>query len=207
MRLLFAWIGLLLAGLMAGCGSPAAGPGDASLETAPRTTEKTALPETPNEPAPAPLPPAPVPDKTIYAKSFINKPAPKFVVEQWLSPKVPDREGKMVLIDFWATWCSPCLKAIPELNQLHRKYKDRLVVIGVSDETSEKVKALETPRIDYALAIDPQRRMYGELRIQGIPHVIIVDPTGIVRWEGYPLQKGHELTEEVVDDLLDTYVP
>ena len=55
-------------------------------------------------------------------------------------------------------------------------------------------------------AVDTQRRMYDALGIQSIPHVILVDPWGIVRWEGFPLQEGHELTEEVLDNLLDTYV-
>lgn len=140
-------------------------------------------------------------EKKLWAKSCLGKPAPAFVVEQWLG-KEPDRKGKWVLIDFWATWCPPCRKAIPELNTFHRKFGDKLVVIGVSDESAEKVKSLAEPKIEYFSAIDPQKRMNKALEVQGIPHVIIVDPEGIVRWEGYPLLDGYELTEKVVAELL-----
>lgn len=147
------------------------------------------------------LPAARAEEKKIWAKSFLGKPAPKFVVEKWLSAE-PDRLGKYVLIDFWATWCGPCRRAIPELNQFHKKFGDKLVVIGVSDEPEEKVKAMKDPKIEYFSAIDSQQRMKKELQVTGIPHVILIDPQGIVRWEGFPLLAGHELTEKVVADIL-----
>ncbi len=203
MAVRFAGIGILLCGWMLGCGAsnakPVAGPASRPLVREASAKSKIA------EKLPA-LPPAPEPDKTIYAKSFINKPAPKFLVEEWLTEE-PSRKGKMVLIDFWATWCGPCLQAIPELNRFQRTFPDRLVVIGISDETADEVRAHKGAKIHYAVAIDPKQRMYDELKIRGIPHMILIDPLGIVRWEGFPFLKGHELTEEVLDDLLDTYVP
>src|SRR5881628_4050637 len=96
-------------------------------------------------------------EKKIWAKSFLNQKAPELVVEKWLT-KEPDRKGKFVLIDFWATWCGPCRKAIPELNALHKKFGDKLVVIGVSDEPEDRVKSMATPKIEYASAIDTQGR-------------------------------------------------
>src|ERR1043166_3397044 len=67
---------------------------------------------------------------------------------------VPDTKGKFVLIDFWATWCGPCRKAIPELNAIHKKFGDKLVVIGISDESEEVVKKMTEPKIEYFTAID-----------------------------------------------------
>ena len=198
--------GLLLMFAVCGCNSNSADkPPEQSSD--PATSEQSTAPKTEHlsKLDLPPLPPAPEPVKKIYAKSFINKPAPKFVVEQWLTTP-PEFEGKMVLIDFWATWCQPCLKSIPKLNQFHRQHKDRLVVVGVSDETEEEVRSHKGAAMNYAVAIDPSRRMYDQLGIQNIPHLIIVDPTGIVRWEGFPAQPGHELTEEVIEELLDTYV-
>jgi cytochrome c biogenesis protein CcmG/thiol:disulfide interchange protein DsbE len=146
-----------------------------------------------------------VAEKQIWAKSFLGKPAPDFVVEKWLTPE-PDRQGKFVLIDFWATWCGPCRKAIPELNAFHKKFGDKLVVIGVSDEPEDTVRGLDNPKIEYASAIDTQKRMSKTLEITGIPHVIIViDPKGIVRWEGFPLLSGEELTEKVITDIMAKY--
>src|SRR6185503_1374084 len=82
--------------------------------------------------------------KKIWARSFLNQKAPELIVEKWLT-KEPDQQGKFVLIDFWATWCGPCRKAIPELNALHKKFGDKLVVIGLSDEAEVTVKAMKTP--------------------------------------------------------------
>jgi thiol-disulfide isomerase/thioredoxin len=141
-------------------------------------------------------------EKKLWAKSFLGRKAPELVVEKWLTPE-PKRNGKFVLIDFWATWCGPCRKAIPELNALQKKFGDRLVVIGISDETEEKVKALQDPKMEYHVALDPQARTKKALEVTGIPHVILLDPQGIVRWEGFPFLSGHELTEDVVARILD----
>ncbi len=117
-------------------------------------------------------------------------------------PINPTSKGKYVLIDFWATWCPPCRKAIPELNGYHKKFKDKLVVIGISDETEEKVRALKTPTIEYFSAIDTKAVMKKQVQVTGIPHVLLLDPDWVVRWEGFPLLKDYELTEEVIAGIL-----
>jgi thiol-disulfide isomerase/thioredoxin len=139
--------------------------------------------------------------KKLWAKSLLGQPAPKLEVEKWLTAE-PDTKGKFVLIDFWATWCPPCRKAIPELNAFHKKFGDQLVVIGVSDETEAAVRKLAEPKIDYFVAIDTQGRTKKKVEVTGIPHVLIIDPQGIVRWEGFPFLDGYELTEKVVADIL-----
>jgi thiol-disulfide isomerase/thioredoxin len=113
-------------------------------------------------------PPASAPAKKIWAKSFLNQKAPDLIVEKWLTPE-PDRRGKFVLIDFWATWCPPCRAAIPELNGYQQKFGDKLVVIGISDETEDAVRRLETPKINYAVAIDTQGRTKNAVGVTGIP--------------------------------------
>ena len=142
--------------------------------------------------------------KKLWAKSILNEKAPELVVEKWIS-KQPDTKGKFVLIDFWATWCGPCRAYIPSLNDIQKKYADKMVIIGVSDEAAEKVEAFSNPKINYFEAIDTQGTVKDQLQVKGIPHAILIDPKGIVRWEGFPLLKGNELTEEVIKGLLEKY--
>ncbi len=140
-------------------------------------------------------------EKKLWAKSVIDHKAPELVVEKWLT-KEPDTKGKFVLIDFWATWCGPCRKAIPELNAFQKKFADKLVVIGISDEPEDAVNKLKEPKMEYTSAIDTQARMKKTLEVSGIPHCILIDPEGIVRWEGFPFLGGHELTDKVMEGIL-----
>ncbi|MHC4118724.1 MAG: TlpA family protein disulfide reductase [Planctomycetota bacterium] len=147
---------------------------------------------------------SPVPEKAkrLWARSYLWEKVPELVVEKWLTDK-PETEGKYLLIEFWATWCRQCRLAAPKLNELHRKFGNELVIIGVSDETEEVVRKLKEPVMEFHIAIDTQARMKEKMGVFGIPHVIIVEPDGYVVWEGFPLLKGHELTEEVVRKILD----
>ncbi|QES87328.1 TlpA family protein disulfide reductase [Rhizosphaericola mali] len=142
--------------------------------------------------------------KQLWAKSYLNKKAPQLQVEKWLTAQ-PDTAGKFILVDFWATWCGPCRKFIPSLNEFQKKFKDHLVVMGISNESEEVVHKMKTPVIEYSEAIDPKDRTSKELEIQGIPHVLLIDPKGIVRWEGFPSLQGNKLTEQTIATLIEKY--
>lgn len=144
--------------------------------------------------------------KRLWARSFLWEKAPEFVVEKWLTPE-PNLCGKYVLIEFWATWCDPCRRSIGLLNEIHRRFKDKLVVIGISNESEDAIRALKDPRIDYSVAIDTRARMEAALGVVGIPHVIILEPQGCVVWEGFPLLQGHELTLEIIERILTAQNP
>jgi thiol-disulfide isomerase/thioredoxin len=150
-----------------------------------------------------PRPPAPRPDREdappsgsaaadddfvaprLFARSIRGRSAPDLVAERWLTDR-PDTSGKFVLIDFWATWCVPCRRSIPELNEFSARFKDHLVVIGISDEPESVIRKMRDPHIDYAVASDPRRRMFDTLKVRSMPHCLLVDPNGIVRYEGMP---------------------
>jgi cytochrome c biogenesis protein CcmG/thiol:disulfide interchange protein DsbE len=142
--------------------------------------------------------------KTLYADDIRGKPAPKFAVDQWLTDQ-PSRDGKVVIIDFWATWCPPCRATIPELNDYQKKFKDDLVVIGVSDETPAVLKDfMSKTEMKYSVATDPAGQMKNAINVKGIPHVLIISTDGIVRWQGFPLSDEEPLTDAIVKQVIDT---
>jgi cytochrome c biogenesis protein CcmG, thiol:disulfide interchange protein DsbE len=143
--------------------------------------------------------------KTLYAANdFRGKKAPDFFIEKWLNAKEVDTRGKVVLIDFWATWCGPCRKSIPELNELAKKFQKNLVVIGISDESAETVNSfMKDTEMKYNVGIDTKKRMSKALGVSGIPHVMLISPDGIVRWQGFPGDDNDPLTEKVVQQVID----
>jgi thiol-disulfide isomerase/thioredoxin len=143
------------------------------------------------------------PKKNLFADNDLRgKPAPEFKVEKWITQGEPNRKDKTVIIDFWATWCGPCKKLIPELAQWQREFKDDLVVIGVSDEKAETVEDfVKHTTIGYAIATDPKRSMMNAARPKGIPHVLVISSDGIVRWQGLTSGAPGSKPGEVVDPL------
>jgi cytochrome c biogenesis protein CcmG, thiol:disulfide interchange protein DsbE len=158
-------------------------------------------PRTKAEPAAAQPDANTEPVTKLYAKSFLGQKAPDTVIEKWLG-EAPDLQDKFVLVDFWATWCGPCRRSIPHLNELHRRYGDRLVIIGLSDEPEADVRKLADPKMEYFSAIDTQRRTMREVEVTGIPHGLLMDPKGIVRFQGMP----SELTDEKLVKIFDEFV-
>ncbi len=141
--------------------------------------------------------------KTLHAEDFRGKKAPEIAIEEMLTDK-PDRKGKVVLIDLWATWCGPCRKAIPDLNEFQKQFRDDLVVLGISNEQAAKVRQfMKTTEIIYAMGIDTQNRMAKAMSVRGIPHVVIISTDGIVRWQGFPLNPEEPLTATIIKQIID----
>jgi peroxiredoxin len=91
-----------------------------------------------------------------------------------------DLRGKVVLLNFWATWCPPCRKEMPDLEALYLRFKDQgLVVLAVSDEDAAKVTPFLAERnITYPVLLDPDRKVNEQLQIEGIPKSFVYDREG-----------------------------
>ncbi len=142
--------------------------------------------------------------KILYAENDIRgKQAPKFHVETWLTANKPETKGKVVLIDFWATWCGSCKELIPELNKWHKKFGKDLVIIGVSDEDVKTLKGfMKTTVMNYAVATDTKQNMSKKIGVQAVPHALVITPDGIVRWQGFPGSEEEPLTDALLEQII-----
>jgi thiol-disulfide isomerase/thioredoxin len=106
--------------------------------------------------------------------------------------------GTVSVVEFWATWCGPCRETIPHLTSIQAAHPE-LQIIGLSDEDADTVKpfveemgAKMVYRVGLADAPTYASYMQG---VQGIPHAVIVDGTGIVVWSGHPMEMESVLTD------------
>jgi peroxiredoxin len=91
-----------------------------------------------------------------------------------------DLRGKVVLVNFWATWCPPCRKEMPDLQSLYDKFKDQgFVVLAISDEEAAKVAPFISDRkISYPVMLDPGRKVNDLFIVDGIPKSFVYDRSG-----------------------------
>ena len=138
-----------------------------------------------------------------------GKPMPPLDLTEWINGEVksPDIKGKVLIVDFYATWCGPCMEAIPHNNELLKKYKDKgLVIIGVcsSNRGQEKFAAnAKEHGMKYPAARDAKQKTEKAWQARYYPTYAIVDRKGIVRVIG--LQP--ENVEKVVKKLLAEPAP
>ncbi len=88
--------------------------------------------------------------------------------------------GKVVLVNFWATWCPPCRKEMPDLEALHDRFKGQgLVILAISDEDASKVAPfIADHKFTYPILLDPGRKVNQLFVVQGIPKTFIYDREG-----------------------------
>jgi peroxiredoxin len=91
-----------------------------------------------------------------------------------------DLRGRVVLVNFWATWCPPCRKEMPDLDALYNKFKDHgFVVLAISDEAAAKVSPFIAERkISYPVLLDPGRKVNDAFIVEGIPKSFVYDRNG-----------------------------
>jgi thiol-disulfide isomerase/thioredoxin len=115
---------------------------------------------------------------------------------------------QLTLFDFWATWCKPCRKAIPELNTIYDAYKNKGVqIVGVNcDGPRSQAKvapAVRSLQIQYPVLLDINADLMNELNLVNLPTLIAVDPGGKVVYvhEGFALGDEVEI-KAAIDDLI-----
>lgn len=138
--------------------------------------------------------------------------APEYKVQEFIKgePITGFEKGKVYVVEFWATWCGPCIKAFPHLSEMQAKYKDKNVTfIGTNiwekydEKTLTKVKefvAKQGDKMAYTVAYDGEKKEMDKSYMaaagqNGIPCAFIVNQDGKVAWIGHPMQMEKPLEE------------
>jgi thiol-disulfide isomerase/thioredoxin len=110
-------------------------------------------------------------------------------------------KGKYVLVDFWASWCGPCLAENPVIAEVYRKYRgDRFEVLGVAvwDDRNETLEAIRTHGIAWPQILDARTVPTDLYGINGIPHIILFGPDGVILARNL---RGNDLKSKIAEAL------
>ncbi|MCC6678725.1 MAG: TlpA family protein disulfide reductase [Phycisphaerales bacterium] len=138
----------------------------------------------------------------------IGSEAPAFTLQDasGRTHTLADYKGKVVVLDFWGSWCPPCRAAMPGIQKLHEKYKDKPVaVLGLNFEQSAKAdpaKFMQEKGFTYGLLLKAET-IARDYKIAGWPTFYILDPQGRIAWSAIGHDPSHEAQmAKVIDDLL-----
>jgi peroxiredoxin len=109
--------------------------------------------------------------------------------------KLSELRGKVILINFWASWCGPCRQEMPELDQLYQHYRSLgFTILGVNvEENSDAAKSLlKDVRVTFPILFDNTNKVSDLYKVQGMPSTIIVDRDGNKRYRYIGYQHGYE---------------
>jgi thiol-disulfide isomerase/thioredoxin len=161
-------------------------------------------------------------ERSIEESAAHAETAPEIEIKQWLDRRettIASLRGQVVLLDFWATWCAPCLETMPRLERLHRKYQARgLAVVGLTELYGEAEGRPLTPaaelssiaafkkelRVTYGIGVasnDANNLRYG---VRALPAAFLIDRRGVVRYVGVgAVDSTEEALEGVIERLLN----
>ncbi|RYG93876.1 MAG: TlpA family protein disulfide reductase [Alphaproteobacteria bacterium] len=172
------------------------------------------VPASAENPAPEPTS-TPVPHSATGVPQLKNPPAAptigKVHVIDGTTTSLEKLKGKVVILDFWATWCGPCRMTIPALQEMHEKYaKQGLVVLGISEETPAIVKPFEQRMgMEYTVVADPVAggTWHPNYDVRSLPTLAVVDRRGKVRLyevglDSTPGKGTHDRLNELIPQLI-----
>ncbi len=144
-------------------------------------------------------------------KLHIGDPAPPVKVSKWIkgTPVTEFQKGKVYVVEFWATWCLPCIAGMPHLSKIAKQYKDDATITGISilERANTSPAQIDSfvhsmgPKMDYNVGREDSNymaeswlRAAGE---RGIPFAYIIDRQGRIAWMGHPKKLDHVLPKVV----------
>jgi len=138
------------------------------------------------------------------AASIVGKQAPDFELSRPDGQpfQLSSLKGKYVILDFWASWCKPCIASIPEMRELYNKYKsDKFDICSISTDKDRGAWILEVKkqRLPWTQVLDDQQVSLNKFNVEGIPTVYLIGPDGkiILKQLGLDASSGNSLQKKL----------
>ena len=116
---------------------------------------------------------------------LVGGPAPAFQLKtvNGQTLKLSDLKGQFVVLNFWATWCVPCIKELPEFQKAHNTLKQEVKIIGINlAESKEKVdEYMATHHLDFTVLLDAYGNTSQEYEVVNLPVTFFITPDGVIR--------------------------
>jgi peroxiredoxin len=128
---------------------------------------------------------------------LVGQAAPEFNLPAQSGGKrvsLKDMQGKVALVDFWATWCGPCKASFPKYEALAKKYSDNVVIVGISeDDESDDIKSFAADTgATFPLAWDAEKSVAQRYHPDSMPTSFLIDTNGVVRFVHSGFHEGEE---------------
>jgi peroxiredoxin len=122
-------------------------------------------------------------DDSGFASPLVGKPAPDFHLEMLDGKKfhLADHKGKVIILDFWATWCGPCLQAMPQVERAATAFKDQgvqLVAVNLQETAAQVNALLDRQQLKVAVALDRDGKVADQYKAVAIPQTVVIDREG-----------------------------
>ncbi len=121
-------------------------------------------------------------------------------IEHWIhQPSKSALHRPLVYVDFWATWCAPCISSMPHTQTLEHKYGENILFVYISDEPENRIETfMQDKNYDFFTANDTKRLNYDDFDIRNIPTSILLNPEGKVLWRGKPWELDDRILRKFV---------
>ncbi len=133
---------------------------------------------------------------------LVGGPAPDFQLDQLGGPptKMSDYRGKVVLLNFWATWCAPCKKEMPEMQAAYDALKDQgfvVLALNFGEKAAKAEKLVKEMGLTFPILLDPDVEVAEQHRVVSLPVTFFIDPKGIIKEQVF----GGSLTKQQITEV------